>query len=281
MKKPKEGTPIQIVDKMGVRAFVKREDMAVDPPAPPFSKIRGLYSHLKKLKSRGVSVVGYTETAISMAGWGVAWVCSELGMKAVLYDPQYKVTPPLLKFHRKQWIQFEPEIVPIPAGRAKVGYYISRKHLLDAYGPNAVMLGLGIPLEETIAETATEWRRTMDGLPEPPGTTVVNVGSGTICAGIVRGWKEGEGKIIGVLGRSGSIWSKTRYIQTRAGQDVNGLLGPPFKMIDQGWKYTEKSRYKSPFPCHPYYDMKAWEWLSENINNLEPPVLFWNIGRMK
>jgi len=279
--KPVENTPVEIHSIGSIPVWVKREDLAAVSPAPPFSKIRGLYTHLTKLKARGIKTIGYVETSISMAGWGAAWCCEDLGLKAVLFDPQYKETPKLLNFHRKQWKMFSPDIIPIPAGRARINYYVGRKLLMDRYGPHAVMLDLGLPLKETVAETAAEWRRTIPELPSQPGSIVINVGSGTICAGIVRGWRKGEGKIIGVMGRSGNVRAKTKSIRRRAQRLLNGLLGVPFQLEDPGWEYTEKSRFRTPFPCHPYYDKKAWEWLEKHIEEVPQPVLFWNIGRMR
>jgi len=279
--KPQINTPVELHECNDVDIFVKREDMATAPPGPPFSKIRGLYVHLTKLYENGTRVVGYVETSISMAGWGVAWAAELLGMKAVLYDPQYKVTPALLRFHRRQWKKFSPDIVPVPAGRARVNYYRGVKHLHATYGADAVMLDLGLPLDETIKETAMEWRRTMSKLTAPPGTTVVNVGSGTICAGILRGWQSGEGLVIGVLGRSSNLTSKLNTIGRRAQRSINGMLGVPLQLKDPGWEYTDRSKFGSPFPCHPYYDMKAWEWMYNHIEKLTPPILFWNIGRMR
>ncbi len=52
-----------------------------------------------------------------------------------------------------------------------------------------------------------------------------------------------------------------------------------FKLIDPGWEYTQKPTIKAPFPCHPYYDLKAWQWLLENHSCLRQRVLFWNIGQ--
>jgi len=274
-------TPVETYSVQDIGVWVKREDMAAKPPAPPFSKVRGLYAHMTKLKAKGVGVVGYVETSISMAGWGVAWAAQSLGMKAVIYDPQYKETPSLLRSHRRQWKQFHPDLVSVPAGRARVNYYRGVKHLHATYGAEAVMLDLGLPLEETIQETAAEWDRTMDGLSSPPGTTVINIGSGTICAGVLRGWRPGEGVVIGVLGRSSNLNRKTNTISSKAQRSVNGLIGVPLRLEDPGWEYTDKSTFKSPFPCHPYYDMKAWEWLCEHIEKLTPPILFWNIGRMR
>jgi hypothetical protein len=42
--------------------------------------------------------------------------------------------------------------------------------------------------------------------------------------------------------------------------------------------YTPLETGSCPFPTSPYYDMKAWEWLTKNITSLTQPVLFWNIG---
>jgi hypothetical protein len=33
-----------------------------------------------------------------------------------------------------------------------------------------------------------------------------------------------------------------------------------------------------PFPTHPNYDLKAWGYLVEHIDELKEPILFWNIG---
>lgn len=273
-----KNTPIECHKICGKEVWVKREDLCCEKPAPPFSKMRGLYSHLKKLKNDGIQFVGYVETSISMAGWGVCYVCQQLGMAPVLYDPQYKETPSVLSYHRKQWEQFSPTIVPIPAGRAKVGYYVARKHMAENY-KDYVLLPLGIPLKESVNETAKEWRRTMEQI--QPKTTVICVGSGTICAGIIHGWKSGDGKIIGILARSGNVQQKIKEIQRNSGKLINGLTGVNLQIFDPGWNYTDHSDVFAPFPTHPYYDKKAWQWMVENIDKLRQPILFWNIGRMK
>ena len=262
--------------------LVKREDKCCPPPGPPFSKVRGIMKHFEKLKDKGVEVVGYTETSISMAGWGVAWAAYQFGMLAVIFDPQYKDTPTLLEYHRRQWDQFDPVIIPIPAGRAKVNWYRSRKILTDKYGPDAVLLPLGLPFPETIEETAREAEEVLKAFPVE--NLVINVGSGTIAAGV---WKGAEAVkvpvcIQGIMGRTGSVELKMKQIREKSGVPSDGLLGSSassFVLIDPGWQYTEKSLQPCPFPCHPYYDRKAWQWLVENVEEIPPPVLFWNIGK--
>ena len=101
--------------------YVKREDMAVDDPtAPPFSKMRGVLAHLTKLRDAGIKTVGYAESAISMAGWGLAWTAQRLGLKAIIFAPVYRCEHPyleVLRFHRKHWERCGAEIVPMPAGQ--------------------------------------------------------------------------------------------------------------------------------------------------------------------
>lgn len=271
-------TPIEQYEVRGRPVWVKREDMSCLPPGPPFSKIRGLYECLVKWKQQGCSVVGYTETSVSMAGIGVAWVAKHLGMKAVIFDPQYRQEPDLLKLHRSYWKFCDAELVPIKAGMAKVNYYLSFKILRQQFGPEARMLELGLPLEETLQASARQWRWTMSQF--RPATTVVAVGSGTICAGLLRGWFPGCGIIIGVLTRKGNINRKLKSIEARAWGDWYGAFGTsPLRLVDEGWEYAEFSKADCPFACHRYYDLKAWEWLVNNLDDLEPPVLFWNIGR--
>lgn len=261
--------------------FVKRDDLCFPAPAPTFSKCRGLIPHLQKLKEKDINIIGYTETSISMAGWGVAWACKKLGMKAVIFDPQYKNTPETLIYHRSKWEEFGAEIIPIKAGMAKVNWNISKNILLKKYPIHSLLLPLGLPLMETIQETAKELKETLKELPKI-NTCIINVGSGTIASGIWKGMNEMKYECIiyGIMGRTGDVERKYKSIQqkTKIVFDLFSFPYSKFIMIDPGWKYTQKSNINCPFPCHPYYDLKAWQWLMENKKNLNPPILFWNIG---
>ena len=266
-------TPVEQYD--GI--YVKREDLSTPSPGPSFSKIRGLIPVLERLKKEGYKTIGYTETSVSMAGWGVAWACRELGLKAVIFDPQYKVTPDILQYHREQWNKFNAIIVPIKAGMAKVNWNISKTLIKEYEKP--YLLSLGLPFKETIDGAESEVKLTRANSMVDFSTIVVNVGSGTVCAGVIKGFC--DKKIIGVMGRTGNVSKKKKKILDKAGFQDGGLFGSPdFELIDPGWEYTERSEVDCPFPCHPWYDPNAWEWLTNNIQNLKTPVLFWNIGSL-
>lgn len=259
--------------------YVKREDLASPPDAPTFSKIRGLLPHIKKLKDQGFKHIGYTETTISMAGWGVAWACKFWGLKCIIYEPVYKCDRPdleVLTKHRDNWIRLGAQVVQIPAGRAKINFYKSKTHLERNY-PSSRMLPLGLPLEETIEETA----KVANGVRNNNDfeCVIVNVGSGTICSGLVRGMR--KILIYGIMGRTGSVKNKKAQIFQKAGIiGGGGFFGrDSLAIIDPGYQYTEKAKGEAPFPCHPYYDLKAWNWLVDNIERFNDlKVLFWNIG---
>jgi len=276
-------TPVEKHNVSDIDIYVKREDLCTPPPGPTFSKMRGLLKRLQLLKDKGYETVGYTESSISMAGWGVAWLAPKVGMKAVIFDPQYveSNTEPhlkILEYHRFKWKELGAEIVPIKAGMVKVNYHICKAILNEKY-PKSIMLPLGLPFEETIDETARV-ARWYNGHFK---TVVVCIGSGTICAGLIRGMPQAD--IFGVMSRSpGSDKAaalKCVRIFEKAGVLQAGLFGrekPGFAIIDDKWKYTDPSKVEAPFPCHPYYDLKAWEWLIKNITKFEQPILFWNIG---
>ena len=279
----RKNTPIETYDVRGRTVYVKREDLCTESPGPPFSKCRGLYAKLKKMqRDEGVKVVGYVETPISMAGWGVAWIAQKLGLKAVIFDPQYLHIPPnTIIIHREKWKQFNPDIIPIKAGMTCVNQHIAKRMLRKEYGKDAVMLPIGIPFRETVLETSKELYRTL--ALESPNYIIVSVGSGTICAGVLRGLRGNKRRtqLIGVMAYNKNMRKKRKSIFIKAEmKDKNTLFSDKvdFSLVNEKWEYTEQCFASCPFPCHSYYDLKAWDWLDRHIDTLQGPVLFWNIG---
>jgi hypothetical protein len=271
-----EYTPVDEFVIAGHRVWVKREDQCCDLPAPPFGKMRGLLRHMEKLIDRGVQTVGYVETSVSMAGWGVAYCAKQLGINSVIFAPTFKNPLDLYLYCLDRWKQFDAQIIPIRPGMARVAYNVNRKVLANNYR-HSHMLDLGLPLEETIEETSKQWRMTMNEV--CPAITVVCVGSGTVCAGILRGWSDGDGSIVGVMSRNGNVAQKQLKVQSKSGEIWGGFFGSCLSLVNPGWEYSQPSYSSVPFPTHSYYDGKAWEWLESNIEGIDGDVLFWNIGR--
>jgi len=266
----RDNTPVEYYQIKECPVLVKREDLSAISPLPPFSKVRGVYPHMVELKKMGVDTVGYVETSISMAGIAVSVLGQKLGIKVVIFDPQYKQDNEVLIKHRSKWKEFGAELLPIKAGMAKVNWNIARK-VMKSY-PNSILLPLGLPFKETIEETAKEVQRTdLTGIK----SLIVSVGSGTICAGVLKGIGNKGPNIYGVLCRKGNISKKRKKIFLGSGVLDIGI---DFILIDMGYEYTDRVDMEIPFPCNPYYDGKAFKWLVDNIDKTPKPVMFWNIG---
>lgn len=254
--------------------YVKREDLACLPPGPPFAKVRGLYKHLQAVKDRGVKVVGYYDTSISMATYGICYFSQIIGLKPVVYHYRYADG---LKHNQelqlKVWEKYGAEVHVIEsANMQKIQASRARNRFNEMY-PDGVFLEPGLKFDETLDEVEKQ----VLTLPEHDlgGTIVICTGSGTMCAGVLRGLqKRGVSQqVIGVLAHDKSKDNMKKSILDRSG----GWKGD-LEIIDYGYEYTQAEFCKAPFPSCPYYDRKAYKFMIDSLDKLQKPVLFWNIG---
>lgn len=273
-------TPLEVHNLRGVPVIVKREDLCAPLPGPSFSKIRGVVAHIK---NRPEQVIGVLDTYHSKAGHAVAYVCNHLGRKCVDFWPRYKkdgnADAPRVQQQRAR--QLGADLVDLPAGRSAVLYHGARKRLMDGYA-NGYLMPNALKLPESITENAAEALRTAPDLPGE-GTLILSISSGTVAAGVLLGFKQAgilDGyDVILNMGYSRSQDSTRAYIERAAGIQLTERV----RFVDEGYNYADAapSSVSVPFPCNPYYDQKAWNWLQQP-ENLEPlahkPIVFWNIG---
>lgn len=233
--------------------WVKREDLCC-PEGPPFSKIRGLAEHLLPLQCE----VGVLDTFHSKGGWAAAFLCQKLGLSCCVFYPGSEPRESQLRA-----AALGARLVSLQPGRSAVLFYRARKQLASMTDGKGHMLPNGLALTESIAAT----RRELESCtPENlfGGTWIVAASTGTIATGVAQGLA-GRAKLIVHLGFSRSIPAMTKKI-------------PGAEIIDEGYSYRDAIDYPCPFPCNPYYDLKAWKWTMENLGGLSKPVVFWNIG---
>lgn len=286
-------TPIEKYIYDNITYFVKREDLSCKSPGPPFAKIRGLYPHMRKLKAEGVTTVGYMDTAISMAGWGISYFAKKLKMQAVIYYPQYKDG---FKYNQtvfiKKWERFGAIICPLEKPNLyQINVYRAENRFKKQY-PDGVWLPNGLNLPETLESVCEESFQTFKQI--QPTSIVCCVGSGVMLAGILQGLNRAmvrTKEINAVLiHRQVNIPAKRTKILNHAG--FKDYMHPGFfpeypsigsvtnalNIIKTEYLYHEQAKMKAPFPCNTYYDLKAFEWMINNIHKLPQPILFWNIG---
>lgn len=277
------GTPVEECPFLSTTFDIKREDLACKSPGPPFAKVRGLWNTLLDLKKQGVTHVGYMETAISMAGWGISYFCHVIGgITPTIYYPQYKAGLILnLERHMKIWGKYGAELVPIRPQVLQVNWYQARNLLYAQYGKeHCHMLPQGMPCEYSVEAIAKE----VQLLKKHYGTIVVCVGSGVQFSGIIRGlYRENlSPDVYGIFVAPKSEKIMLQKVLKLANLSYSSWFGDALTakvhFIDERLEYLVPSKTPAPFPCNPYYDRKAWQWLTEHYTELKPPILFWNIG---
>lgn len=279
-------TPTEKITLQGLPIYVKREDLACPLPGPPFAKVRGLFLRLLKLRSNGVNTVGYMETSLSMATWGVSYFAKHLGMKSVVFYPKYKG-----RLHGEQdkqfikWKEFDAEVHAIDnPNYQKINYHIAKKKLLEMY-PDAVMLELGLPFEETINEIKDQVML----LPEESlgGSLVICVGSGVMTAGVLKGLSmrlktSQKMTIYGITVAPKKVKLKKKEIEKKScvhlGNTFFSSNNIDLDIIDYQYQYEQAEEMPCPFPCNKFYDRKALKWLIDNAKGIKSPYIFWNIG---
>jgi len=272
-------TPLESYQLNGREILVKREDLCCPNPGPSFSKMRGVVAHMQ---NRPEKTIGVLDTFHSKAGWAVSYAGENLGKNVVDYWPRYKADGPEGIPRKQQRIaaSMGAQLVDFQAGRSAVLFHQARKHLRENY-EDSYMMPNALKLPESITENAAEALRTAPELPHK-GTIVISVSSGTVASGVLLGLHQAGAleryQIILHMGYSRSRKSCIDYMEKCSGVSLKGRVW----IVDEKYGYKDAAKgVECPFPCNPYYDLKAWKWLGRPENAIligNDPVVFWNIG---
>jgi hypothetical protein len=301
-----EGTPLE--DHLQAAGLlVKREDLSCPPPGPPFSKTRGVLRHVQARYAEGVRTFGVLDTSHSQAGHAVAQACRHVGAKCLNFFPVFKreltlarpaeglhlaipnkdgdgevyapLRPPSLRA-----LELGAEMRPLWAGRSAVLFHQAKKQTLEAGG---YMMPNALKLPETVEETAREVERTFERASKEhyrwlsTAPWVVASSSGTIAAGVVAGLHRMRGDpplVIVHMGYDRPEDAVTKYIREKSGQP-NARL----KIVQEGYAYADQARGGEgapipPWPCNPFYDLKALRWWLKDGRRIHTQAVLWNIG---
>lgn len=275
------GTPWEEYALDGVPLWVKREDLCCPDPGPSFSKIRGVYAHLQRIKrERGAIPIGVMDTVHSKAGWGVAYICKALGLPCYDFFPVLKyelVMDGYIPRHNQIVANtLGAELMPMQAGMSAVLYNRAKGQLKQMTGGKGYMMPNALKLHESVEETAYEVaHHTPKELLTAEGTWLISVSSGTIAAGVLMGLEsQGAAPIIILhMGYDRSEDTLLEYVLNAAAS-----ANPFVQIVNEHYEYKQPVEEECPFPCNPYYDLKAWKWLLQHYQELQPPIIFWNIG---
>lgn len=271
-----ENTPIEQYKVGSETIYVKREDLYGQDPMPPLAKLRGIRLVLDKLYKQGCRTVGVLDTRVSKSGWGVAAVrkFEHPDMELLLGFPVTRANDSTPEQHKKA-LELGAKLMPQQGTRQNIMYY-KFKRIVEEQG--GVMLPHGLPFTETALSVAEQAAMVPKELLQ--GTIVLIVGTGTMLAGILIGLiDEKDINIVGIsAGKapSGQLNTIERILNETI--PFNSKATGKVKLLNPIMEYSIADDYPCPFPSHPNYDRKAFHWMCEHINELKPPVLFWNIG---
>jgi hypothetical protein len=262
-----EDTPIEEYLLRGRPVFVKRDDLFGRFPAPPLAKLRGLRRIIDGLSTKGTSVFGCWDTHFSKLGQGVAALCAmHPDLKAIVSYPVSNKRPrpsAVIEAERLGAI-----LVPVPSNRIAICYAMARRRI-EALG--GYMLPFGLECEEAV-DAIADVAATLDKTVYANGTIVLSCGSGVTLAGLINGLPARPKKLIGISsGRS--LEAILTCLHRHCAQLPSYLELHPAIL-----PYARELIYPCPFPSHPNYDLKAWQYLEQNLPKLSDPILFWNIG---
>lgn len=271
--------------------WVRREDLcAALPGSPDFSKLRGIEEHLLRTRPARVGVL---DSIHSKAGWGVAWVGSHIGLPVDVYYPvtvrEGGVDGHPVRPFQKHARDLGATLHPLPAGMSAVLWHQARADFMKTYREGEFLPnGLQFPeaVEATCAQLAGDPSRPMmvsEQMLRRDAMWVVSASSGNIASGLLKGLAlcGFQGTLVVHMGYSRSQDSLMERIHSRAGLwqgAINVVL------VDEGWEYAQDASGFAPFPCNPYYDLKAWQWLASEKGLAMQcrvganTVVFWNIG---
>lgn len=256
--------------------MVKREDLSCPPPGPPFSKTRGVFAHIK---NRPEEVIGVLDTYHSQAGHAVAQACALMGKTCINFYPDFKHEPgPRAPQHHA--LSLGAQLQPLKAGMSAVLYNQAKAKLRLIH--DSYMMPNALKLPEMVEETAAEVARTLEhrrgcGLSDH-FPVLIAISSGTIAAGVIRGFHEagmGDRQFILHMGYDRSEDQVLEYIRERS-----GVKGAWITLVNEGYAYKQKAKPGPDplWPCNPYYDLKAFRWWMAKGRAEHGEALMWNIG---
>jgi|GEM_PF-5754582 len=261
-------TPLEHYPTLGL--WVKREDLCC-PSGPNFSKTRGVWRHAL---ARSEMLIGVLDTAHSQGGWAVARACALLDKKCHLFYPVRKADDQWLKPQQAVAMELGAELHALSAGRSAVLYHYARR---ETEGMGGYMFPNALKLSETVDETALEVGRT--SLPSSVDTVLVSASSGTIAAGVVKGFLRHRSvfRVIVHMGYSRPERAVRAYINKMVDEPIDSL---DVVMVDEEYEYKDQARpgHMPLWPCNEFYDLKAFRWWCEQGRALYGSALMWNVG---
>lgn len=267
----KMDTAIERHDLLGREILVKREDTCW--PWPATSKARGARRAILDRPGVNLAVV---DTGRSTNGLLVAALGRDLGREVAVGYPVFKGDPGGKTSVASQCDTLGVETIGIPAASQWIMRGRMAKILQATGRADWFLFPTGLRLQETVDEVAAIAAEIQRAI--APGVVIVPSGTGTHCAGVMRGV---ACPIVAVQGYFRPEARFRSYVARAAGLAL-AESDRRLRVIGSVLTYYESRPDRlPPFPANLYYEAKAWAWLRipGSLESLPAgPIVFWNIG---
>ena len=248
-----------------IPVIVRREDKRYKPPLPPHGKMGVLDMLCKKASAMGYKMIGCFGSKYSNWIAGVPIIASKYNLKSVVCYPANKVssTPKWVQhiedipYDGELWL-IRPNMVTINQSQAKK--YIEEK---DGY-----FIPFGFDLPEVVELLSEQIE-----LPPYIGTLVISCGSGITLSGVLKSIDKNKNTVKRIEAISSGREVSSIFKTIKKHHDVPRNIN-----FRQPYGYADVPDIDCPWEAHDHFELKAYDWMYQNIKQLPQPIYFLNMG---
>lgn len=232
---------------------VMRADKVPQPPLAPYLKMIELKTYMKLLADRGTKLVAYYAVPESEWVTAIPPLAKSAGMDSLIGISKTKKMPWYVSQIN------ESNLLLLSPNMYKVNYSRTKKHV-ESLGGIIAPMGLECP---EVVDGLTAY---LDANPiRSRDVLVVPTGSGVALSGILNHLR-GKGQVISVCTRP------TKSVQAVVSKYVS------YTNVEYYFRDAHQKAADGPFPMHSYWDMNAYQWMLENLPDLQGSIGFMNLG---
>ena len=268
-------TPIEEYQVKGKTVWVKRDDLIGDGIIfPRWSKIEGIRRILESDAIDNNKPLVHLSVYGSWTGWVLSQLCKEYGIEFISAYPDSKTYPPqILEIINGNGAKLHPM-------KPNMMKLLENKLRGEAKRNGWQMLPYAFNHPTYVNYMQARMKEVLDN--DDYAHLVVSIGSGVTASGLIReflqydSWKDilKNKRQVHTITMS-SIKSTKEILNHNKAGDINNIhiYKSPYSFDDMMDDVMDW-----PFDLNEFWERKTWLWLTENIQNLNGKVLFWNIG---
>lgn len=249
---------------------VIRGDKMYNSPLPHHLKMGALEKIVIDARASGRHTIGAFCTKHGIWPFGLPHLAERHGLNSIVCFPAKKMdkVPVPLRGNNSFGYQMKHEIKLLKPNMVNVNQSQAKRYIMEENDGFYVPFGCDLP--NAVETLSYQLKFPVDKI----GTLIVPTGSGVTLAGVLMALKRYNTKVERVEA------VMAHYPRT---DDVIKTIWKYTPVIDavhftHNYKYDEIPEIECPWPAHPYYELKAYEWLTMSVNRLPSPIFFLNIG---